>query len=116
LRRLTAKVKNSWEVGFTLSRRAKGYWLDGGENGLNSWQKKDILLFCTASRTAPAPNKGFIPEVRSPLIGLLYQTRMKYDDECKAVGGMMIVKGNGISRRKPALMSLSPPQTPHDVT
>jgi hypothetical protein len=39
--------------------------------------------------------------VRRPLIGLLYQPRM-IDDECAAVGGMRIGRGNRNTRRKPA--------------
>jgi hypothetical protein len=53
--------------------------------------------------------------VRRPLIGLLYQPRM-IDDECGAVGGMRIDRGNRSTRRKPALMPLCPPQIPHDLT
>jgi hypothetical protein len=35
-----------------------------------------------------------------------------YDGE---IGGMMIGKGNGSTRRKPASVPLCPPQTPHAV-
>jgi hypothetical protein len=45
-----------------------------------------------------------------PLIGLLYQPWMIDDDECGAVGGMRI------GRKKPAPVSLCPPQIPHDRT
>jgi hypothetical protein len=34
-----------------------------------------------------------------------------YDDG--EIGGMMIGRGNGITRRKPAPLSLCPPQAPH---
>jgi hypothetical protein len=53
-----------------------------------------------------------------PLIGLLYLTRMidDDDDECGAVGGMRIGKGNQSIRRKLAPLSLCPPQVPHDLT
>jgi hypothetical protein len=46
---------------------------------------------------------------------LLYEPRMVDDDECGAVGGM-IGRGNRITRRKPAPLSLCPPQIPHDLT
>jgi hypothetical protein len=52
--------------------------------------------------------------VRRPLSGLLYQTRMIDDDECGAVGGMRIGRGNRSTRRKPAPVPLCPPQIPHD--
>jgi hypothetical protein len=50
-----------------------------------------------------------------PLFGQLYQSRL-IDDECGAVGGMSISRGNRSTRRKPAPMPLSPPQIAHDVT
>jgi hypothetical protein len=37
------------------------------------------------------------------------------DDECGAVDGMRIGKGNRSTRRKPAPASLCPPQIPHDL-
>jgi hypothetical protein len=52
--------------------------------------------------------------VRRPLIGLLYQPRMI--DECGAVGGMRIGRGNRSTRRKAAPVPLCPPQIPHDLT
>jgi hypothetical protein len=51
----------------------------------------------------------------STTIGLLYQPRM-IDDECGAVGGMRIGRGNRSTRRKPAILPLCPPQIPHDLT
>jgi hypothetical protein len=54
--------------------------------------------------------------VRRPLIGLLYLPRMIDDDECGAVGGMRIGRGNRSTRRKPATVPLCPPQIPHDLT
>jgi hypothetical protein len=54
--------------------------------------------------------------VRRPLVGLLYQSRMLDDGECEAVGGMRIDRGDRSTRRKPAPMSLCPPQIPHDMT
>jgi hypothetical protein len=38
------------------------------------------------------------------------------DDECGAVGGMRIGRGNRSTRKKPAPVSLCPPQIPHDLT
>jgi hypothetical protein len=52
---------------------------------------------------------------RQPLTGLLYQPRM-IDDECGAVGGMRIDRGNQSTGRKPAPVPLCPPQIPHDLT
>jgi hypothetical protein len=46
--------------------------------------------------------------------GLLYRARMI--DECGAVGGMRIGKGNRSTRRKPAPVLLRPQQIPHDLT
>jgi hypothetical protein len=46
---------------------------------------------------------------------LLYQPRT-IDDECGAVGGMRIGRGNRSTRRKPAPVPLCPPQIPHDLT
>jgi hypothetical protein len=53
--------------------------------------------------------------VRRPLIGLLYQPRM-IDDECEAVGGMKIGRGNRSTWRKLASVPLCPPQILHDPT
>jgi hypothetical protein len=40
--------------------------------------------------------------------------RMIDDDECGTVGGMIIGRGSGSTRRKSAPMPLCPPQIPHD--
>jgi hypothetical protein len=53
--------------------------------------------------------------VHQPLFGLLYLPRM-IDDDCGAVGGMRIVRGNRNTGRKPASVSLCPSQIPHDLT
>jgi hypothetical protein len=53
--------------------------------------------------------------VRRPLIGLLYQPRMIDNDECGAVGGMRIGMGNRSTRRRPAPVTLCPPQISHDL-
>jgi hypothetical protein len=55
---------------------------------------------------------------RRPLFGLLYQAWMTDDDddECGALGGMRIGRGDRSSRRKPAPVPLCPPQIQHDLT
>jgi hypothetical protein len=53
--------------------------------------------------------------VRRPLTGLLYQPRM-IDDECGAIGGMRIGRGNQSTRKKPAAVSLCLPQIPLNLT
>jgi hypothetical protein len=55
------------------------------------------------------------PLCTSATVGLLYQPRM-IDDECGAVGGMRIGRGNRSTRRKPAPLPLCLPQIPHDLT
>jgi hypothetical protein len=48
---------------------------------------------------------------------LVYQPRMIDDgDECGAIGGMRIGKGNRSTRRKHAPVPLYPPQISHDLT
>jgi hypothetical protein len=51
-----------------------------------------------------------------PQNGLLYHPWRENDNECGAVSGMTIGKGNRSTRRKPAPVPLSPPQIPHDLT
>jgi hypothetical protein len=46
----------------------------------------------------------------------VYQPRMIDDDECGAVGGMRIGRGNRSTRRKPVPAPLCSPQIPHDLT
>jgi hypothetical protein len=53
--------------------------------------------------------------VRRPLIDLLYKPWM-IDDECGAVGGMRIGRGNRSTRRKPTPVPVCPLQIPHDLT
>jgi hypothetical protein len=55
-----------------------------------------------------------VHSVRRQLNCLLYQSRM-VDDECGAVGGMRIGRGNRSTWRKPAPMPLCPPQIPSDL-
>jgi hypothetical protein len=52
---------------------------------------------------------------RAPTIALLYLLRTMDDDECGAVGGM-VVRGNSSTRRKPAPGPLCPPQIPLNLT
>jgi hypothetical protein len=54
--------------------------------------------------------------VRRPLVDLFYQPQMIDYDECGAVGGMRIDRGNWSTRRKPAPVPLYPPQILHDLT
>jgi hypothetical protein len=53
--------------------------------------------------------------VRRPLTGLLHQART-IDDECGAVGGMRIGRGNQSTWRKPAPVPLRSPQILHHLT
>jgi hypothetical protein len=54
-------------------------------------------------------------EVRpSPLTGLVYQPRMT-DDECGAVSGIRIGRGNPSTRRKASPVPFCQPQIPHNL-
>jgi hypothetical protein len=58
-----------------------------------------------------------VHSVHRPLIGLFYQPRMiDDDDDCGAIGGMRIGRGNPSTRRKSAPVPLCLPQIPHDLT
>jgi hypothetical protein len=46
--------------------------------------------------------------------GLLYKPEMIDEDDCGAIGGMKIGRGNRSTRRKLAPAPLCPPQIPHD--
>jgi hypothetical protein len=48
--------------------------------------------------------------------GLLYEPQMIGEDDCGAIGGMKLGRGNQSTRRKPAPAPLCPPQIPHDQT
>jgi hypothetical protein len=53
----------------------------------------------------------------TPLFSQLYRCQVIYcDDECTAVGGMRIGRGNRSTLRKPAPVPLCPPQIPEDLT
>jgi hypothetical protein len=48
--------------------------------------------------------------------GLLYQPQIIDDGDCGAIGGMKSGRETRSTRRKPAPVSLCPPQIPHDQT
>jgi hypothetical protein len=54
--------------------------------------------------------------VLRPLFGLLYQPQMIDDEECGAIGGIKIGKGNRSTRRKSATVPLCPSQILHVLT
>jgi hypothetical protein len=54
--------------------------------------------------------------VLRPLFHLLYHPQMIDDDDCGAIGGMKIDRGNRSTRRKPVPVPLCLPQIPHDLT
>jgi hypothetical protein len=55
--------------------------------------------------------------VLRPLFDLLYQPQIiDDDDECGAVCGMRIGRGNQSTWRKPSTVPLRPPQIPHDLS
>jgi hypothetical protein len=60
-------------------------------------------------------NWDWVYLVCQPLIGLLYQPWM-IDDDCGAVSGMRIGRGDWNTWEKPAPVPLCPPQVPHDLT
>jgi hypothetical protein len=80
-----------------------------GDSGFEIW-------FVTSATCFLGVGWDWVHLVRRPLIGLLYQPRMIDDDECGAVGGMRIVRGDRNTRRKPAPVPLCPPQIPHHLT
>jgi hypothetical protein len=83
----------------------------------SSGDSTDIKFSSALSKVVPFSFVGWgetVHLVRRPLFGLLYQPRT-IDDECEAVGGMRIGKGNRSTRRKPAPVPLCPPQIPHDL-
>jgi hypothetical protein len=57
---------------------------------------------------------GLSPLGTAATSGLLYKPQMIDEDDCGAVGGMKIGRGNRSTRRKPAPAPLCPPQNPHD--
>jgi hypothetical protein len=59
---------------------------------------------------------GLSPVGTAATSGLLYKSKMIDEDDCGAIGGMKIGRGNRSTRRKPASAPLCPPQIPHDQT
>jgi hypothetical protein len=59
---------------------------------------------------------GLSPLGTAATSGLLYKPQMIDEDDCGAIGGMKIGRGNRGTRRKPAPAPLCPPQIPHDQT
>jgi hypothetical protein len=60
--------------------------------------------------------KSYMSLARRPLFGLLYQPWMVEDDECGAVGGIRIGRGNRSTRRKPASVPVFSPEIPYELT
>jgi hypothetical protein len=58
----------------------------------------------------------WVHSVLRPLFGLLYQPQTIDDDDCGAIGGMRVDRGNRSTRRKPVPVPHCPPQIPHDLT
>jgi hypothetical protein len=59
---------------------------------------------------------GLSPLGTAATSGLLYKPQMTDEDDCGAIGGINIDRGNRSTRRKPAPAPLCPPQIPHDQT
>jgi hypothetical protein len=59
---------------------------------------------------------GLSPLGTAATSGLLYKPQMIDEDDCGAIGGTKIGRGNRSTRRKPAPAPLCPPQIPHDQT
>jgi hypothetical protein len=57
-----------------------------------------------------------IPLGMSATIQFIVSARDIVDDECGAVDGMKLGRGNRSTRRKPAPVLFGPPQIPHDLT
>jgi hypothetical protein len=63
-----------------------------------------------------ASGLGLSPLVTAAISGLLYKPQMIDEDDCGAIGGMKIDRGNRSTQRKPASAPLCPPQIPHGQT
>jgi hypothetical protein len=59
---------------------------------------------------------GLSPLGTAATSGLLYKPQMIDEDDCGAIGGIKIGRGNRSTRRKPTSAPLCPPQIPHDQT
>jgi hypothetical protein len=60
-----------------------------------------------------AVESNWVHSSRRPPIGPLYLSPGDYEDG--VAGGMMIGRGNGSTRRKPAPVPLCPPQIPNEL-
>jgi hypothetical protein len=67
------------------------------------------------SGCSPRGGWDWVHSVLQPLTGLLYQPQTIYD-ECGAVSGMRVGRGNWSTLIKPALLPLCPPKIPHYLT
>jgi hypothetical protein len=76
---------------------------------LRCWPLTSIYIFIILSVLRLSPLRT------APTTGLLYQPQMIDDDDCVALNGMRIGRGNRSTRRKPAPVPLCPPQIPHDL-
>jgi hypothetical protein len=79
----------------------------GTRNFITLFPKSPSFQYIWPHPISPIHLNIILHLVRRPLSGLLYQPRMIYD-ECGAVGGIRIGRGNRRTRRKPAPASLSP--------
>jgi hypothetical protein len=59
---------------------------------------------------------GLSPLGTAAIYGLLYKPQMLDEDDCGAIGGMKIGRGDRSTRRKPAPAPVCPPQISHDQT
>jgi hypothetical protein len=82
-------------------------------SGINSTHGINKVILCTISNDVSLGGVRLSPLGTSATVGLLYQPRMI--DDYGAVGGMRIGRGNQSTRRKPAPVTLCPPQILHDL-
>jgi hypothetical protein len=73
-------------------------------NRINLWEVKFFSLM----------GSNWVHLVLRPLFSLLHQPKKK--DDCGAIGGMRIGRGNRCTRRNPFPMPLCPPQILHELT
>jgi hypothetical protein len=79
-------------------------------NFLKTFSEAMIIIFIILSGVRLSP-LGI-----AATTGLLYQPQMIDDDDCGAIGGIKIGRGNRSTRRKPAPVPLCPPQIPYDLS
>jgi hypothetical protein len=102
-----------------------------GEGEEHLWRQPCVLVCCCVVTSSYQLSKlvstrffifflgvgwDWVHLIRRPLFGLLYQLWIIDNDECGAVGGMRICKGNRSTRRKRVPFPLFPTQIPHDLT